>query len=90
VSHGPGTARSVKGGGDEPTQTAGPDGAEPDEVIHPAGELMSDLELERDLATPATQYAIVEDALAQAMASIALRCGAAWRAVVRLRSRGSR
>jgi acetyl-CoA C-acetyltransferase len=50
----------------EATQTPGPDGAEPDEVIHPAGELMSEVELERDLATPATQYAIVEDALAQA------------------------
>ncbi|MCB1029365.1 MAG: hypothetical protein KDB24_16560, partial [Microthrixaceae bacterium] len=34
------------------------------EVLHPAGALMSDLELERHLATPATQYAIVEDALA--------------------------
>ena len=58
--------RAISKAGGEPTQTPGPDGAEPNEVIHPADELMSDLELQRDLATPATQYAIVEDALAHA------------------------
>lgn len=71
----------VKAGG-EATQTPGPDGAEPDEVIHPAGELMSEVELERDLATPATQYAIVEDALAQAdgidRAALRRRLGELW------------
>ncbi|MEZ5380940.1 MAG: hypothetical protein R2754_03990 [Microthrixaceae bacterium] len=58
--------RAIAKLGGEPTQTAGPEGVEPDEVIHPADDLMSDLELERDLATPAAQYAIVEDALAYA------------------------
>ena len=74
--------RAIRGRGDEPSETAGPDGAEPDEVIHPAGELMSDLELERDLATPATQYAIVEDALAHAVGldrtALRRRLGELW------------
>lgn len=58
--------RAIRKRGDEPSETSGPEGAEPSEVIHPADELMSDHELERDLATPATQYAIIEDALAHA------------------------
>ena len=79
----------VKAGG-EATQTPGPDGAEPDEVIHPAGELMSEVELERDLATPATQYAIVEDALAQADGIDRSAPAPPGRTVVRLRRRGGR
>ena len=74
--------RAIAKAGGEATQTAGPDGAQPDEVIHPADELMSDLELERDLATPATQYAIVEDALAHAdgidRAALRRRLGELW------------
>ena len=74
--------RAIGKRGGAPSETAGPKGAEPDEVIHPADELMSDLELQRDLATPATQYAIVEDALAHAdgldRAALRHRLGDLW------------
>ncbi|MBP7993570.1 MAG: hypothetical protein KAZ56_03345 [Candidatus Microthrix sp.] len=74
--------RAIARRGGVPTETAGPEGAQPDEVIHPAADLMSDLELERDLATPATQYAIIEDALAGAdgidRAALRRRLGDLW------------
>jgi len=37
--------------------------APPDEALHPAAEILADVEIERGLALPVTQYAVVESAL---------------------------
>jgi len=55
---------------------------EPDERWRPDGEILSRMEIERDLAVPAHQYALIEQALAHAEgrdgAANAERLGALW------------
>ena len=56
-----GEARAPSAAGPAPeTPSAGP----PDEVLRPAGEIITRLEIERGLAVPAAQYALVDTALA--------------------------
>jgi acetyl-CoA C-acetyltransferase len=43
-----------------------PDEGEPDEIWRPHGDIITALEIERDLAVPAHQYALVENALGDA------------------------
>jgi acetyl-CoA C-acetyltransferase len=51
--------------GEVATETEQP-GARPDELLVPAGDIISRLEIERGLAVPACQYAVVESALRHA------------------------
>ncbi len=65
----------------DPTREGRAGGA-PDERWAPAGEILSRMEIERDLAVPAQQYALIESALAHAEgrppAANADRLGALW------------
>ena len=49
--------------GEEAPETAGGE-APPGEVLRPAGEIITGLEIERGLAVPAHQYAVIDNALA--------------------------
>jgi len=58
-----GEARAPSASG-PPAETAA--GGTPDEVLRPSGEIVTRLEIERGLAVPAAQYALVDTALAAA------------------------
>ena len=58
-----GEARAPSAGGPPPDL---PSADPPDEVLRPAGDIITRLEIERGLAVPAAQYALVDGALAAA------------------------
>ncbi|MCI3949494.1 MAG: acetyl-CoA acetyltransferase, partial [Acidimicrobiales bacterium] len=58
-----GEARAPSAGGPPPDV---PSADPPDEVLRPAGDIITRLEIERGLAVPAAQYALVDGALAAA------------------------
>ncbi|MEZ5141579.1 MAG: hypothetical protein R2726_03535 [Acidimicrobiales bacterium] len=56
----------ASGVGDAVPETGQPDGTAPDEVVAPADLGVHDLEIERDIVTPTTGYALVEHAVGHA------------------------
>jgi acetyl-CoA C-acetyltransferase len=76
-----GEARAPSASG-PPAETPSP--GPPDEVLRPTGEIITRLEIERGLAVPAAQYAVVDTALAAAegddLEALRLRLGQLWSA----------
>ncbi len=69
-----------RGEATRPAPAAAADGAAPDEVLSPHGELISPLEIARQFWTPAHQYALIESTLGRTPAELD-RSWAAWSSV---------